>query len=136
MGWGLFAARDLKKDEVIVAFTYKGDIIDNQEWETRQANGKGNYGIRLNIDKVYDCYDQARLQKCRASMANDARGTEYIQQKLREKTPLNNAKCTRGVDKVLRDGTQVPYLILRVRENLVIKKDTEIFWNYEKNFWT
>lgn len=129
LGFGLFAARNLKPDEVIVAFTLEGIKISNEEYEQRKQVGKGGYALRCNDEEVYDCYDAAvRRKVCLASMANDATNTVYVQDGTK---PHQNAVCTRGPD---RNG--VPYFILRVRHGLHgIKECEEIFWNYASLYW-
>jgi len=65
IGNGLFATRDLKANETIVAFTLQGTILSTEDYNTQKQKGRGGYALRMNESTVYDCYEQAvRWKSC------------------------------------------------------------------------
>ena len=68
IGMGIFASIDLHEGDIVTAFT--GELIDNETFAMRCAQGRGGYGIQLKKNEILDCYEAAKEGNCFASMAN------------------------------------------------------------------
>jgi uncharacterized protein len=110
-GKGLFTAIDIFKGEIISIFD--GEIIDEDETNSRFENNKGAYFIGMLDGRIMD----SMHIECFAKYANDARGISL--------TPFtNNAIIT------ILDNNQIALVATKK-----IKANMEIFCAYGKAYW-
>lgn len=110
-GNGLFTAIDIYKEEIIAIF--KGDILSNNESDTRAKQGNDKYFMNLVNGSILDCMHT----NCFAKYANDAIGFTKSNFK-------NNAKIT------LDENKNVCLIAIKK-----IKSGEEIFCDYGKKYW-
>ncbi len=110
-GNGLFTAIDIYKEEIIAIF--KGDILSNNESDTRAKQGNDKYFMNLLNGSILDCMHT----NCFAKYANDAIGFTKSNFK-------NNAKIT------LDENKNVCLIAIKK-----IKSGEEIFCDYGKKYW-
>ena len=78
LGKGLHAMDKLKKGSLVGEFV--GDVITVEEFKTRDAAGRGGYGIYLREGVVLDCYDAYLKGECLMSYCNTARSSYTYKQ--------------------------------------------------------
>ena len=66
----MFAGENIDRNKLVARFF--GEEIDIEtEYLERYDAGRGGYAVALGKGKVLDCFDNARMGLCKASMAND-----------------------------------------------------------------
>ena len=120
IGDGLFSRILYKKDDIIAKF--KGEVIDEAEYNRRKADGKGGYCILLSADNYLDCYENCKSKICLASFANSAYRCWNTQTNVEAVNNAYLSVCTRNNTAVLKALHTIPAFV-------------EISWNYGPSYY-
>ena len=121
IGNGVVAFEDMDANSFVGEF--KGDVVTVAEYERREGEGRGGFGIAVKDGYVLDCYDYHNDVRCMMSYVNTARNTWrwVLQNNGWAKMVKNRNNCVARLD-----GNRVRLWVGSRR----IKCGDELFWAY------
>ena len=95
-----------------------------------EQQGKGGYAIRLMKGYVLDCYNNAKKEKCFASMANSPRNVK--KRVAREEGECNMVTVEANCEIFVNQKTNM--IALRVKKSNNILCMSELCWSYGNSY--